>query len=380
MKQLFPKEFISSTIEHYTFHLNSRSKAIYRIIIVAFSIVLISLPYIKVGVVSSATGMIDTKMKRYELRAPVHGKLVEYRVNENRRVTSGDTLMLFDRSLIDAELNQVQIRIGDIDLLTNDLEQLIGGNHKLKAIRSSTFNIDLNRYLIALEKLEVNSRAIKRVYDRQKRLFDQKVIAASEFEKDEVKLRLSITEIELFKKQAINSWKEKALILEEERKDLAFRKDQLANEGQKYVLISPSRGELLNTRPLSVNQFIEAGIIVAELTPDTTLVANCWLSPKDIGLLYAGMNGSFRVDTFNPNDWGFLSGTISEISSDAYLIDNRPYFKVECTLNKDHLTLKNGFIRKVKKGMTVQANFHIAQRSLYQLLYDKVNNWLNPKI
>jgi hypothetical protein len=32
------------------------------------------------------------------------------------------------------------------------------------------------------------------------------------------------------------------------------------------------------------------------------------------------------------------------------------------------------------KGLTLQAEFIVARRSLYQLIYDKADDWLNPKI
>jgi len=33
-----------------------------------------------------------------------------------------------------------------------------------------------------------------------------------------------------------------------------------------------------------------------------------------------------------------------------------------------------------KKGMTLQARFIVTKRSLWQLLYDKVDDWANPNI
>ena len=53
--------------------------------------------------------------------------------------------------------------------------------------------------------------------------------------------------------------------------------------------------------------------------------------------------------------------------------------------NNDELALeiyrleKNGYKGDISKGMTLTARFLIANRSLWQLLYDKVDNWLNPK-
>lgn len=39
---------------------------------------------------------------------------------------------------------------------------------------------------------------------------------------------------------------------------------------------------------------------------------------------------------------------------------------------------KNGYKGYLKKGMTLQARFIITERTLWQLLYDKVDDWINP--
>jgi HlyD family secretion protein len=42
------------------------------------------------------------------------------------------------------------------------------------------------------------------------------------------------------------------------------------------------------------------------------------------------------------------------------------------------LKLKNGYKREIGKGMTLNARFEITERTLYELLYDKMDDWLNP--
>ena len=34
----------------------------------------------------------------------------------------------------------------------------------------------------------------------------------------------------------------------------------------------------------------------------------------------------------------------------------------------------------IKKGMTLQARFYVTRRTLFQLLYDKADDWLNPNV
>ncbi len=143
-------------------------------------------------------------------------------------------------------------------------------------------------------------------------------------------------------------------------------------------MVAPTSGELQEVVPLKPNQFVMAGLKIGEITPDSDMMVICWVTPKDIGLIEEQMSSLFLVDAFNSNEWGYLKGRVSDISSDTYLINSQPFFKVECQLEQDHLSLKNGIVGKLKKGMTVQSSFMISERTLYQLLYDKVDDWLNP--
>ncbi len=87
-----------------------------------------------------------------------------------------------------------------------------------------------------------------------------------------------------------------------------------------------------------------------------------------------------QISAFNYNQWGLLTGKIIEISNDIQLVKEQPIFKVKCALDQDFLKLKNGYPAKFKKGMTLHARFMVTKRSLWQLLYDKVDDWVNPNI
>ena len=104
----------------------------------------------------------------------------------------------------------------------------------------------------------------------------------------------------------------------------------------------------------------------------------CFIPPVDIGLLKTGNEVSFHVDAYNYKQWGIIDGVVIEIGDDMELINSNPMFKVICRLNQKTLSLKNGFEGQLKKGMTLTTKFKIAERSLFDLLYDKTDDWLNP--
>jgi HlyD family secretion protein len=73
------------------------------------------------------------------------------------------------------------------------------------------------------------------------------------------------------------------------------------------------------------------------------------------------------------------TGKVNEISNNAVSINNRPFFRVKCQLDQHCLKLKNGHIGELKKGMTLTGRFKVADRTLFQLLFDKADDWLNPR-
>ncbi|MFM7431195.1 MAG: secretion protein HlyD, partial [Flammeovirgaceae bacterium] len=87
-----------------------------------------------------------------------------------------------------------------------------------------------------------------------------------------------------------------------------------------------------------------------------------------------------QVDAFNYNQWGMATCKVIAVPQDIKLIDNKPVFEVRCSLYKDFLQLKSGYKGFLKKGMTLQARFIVTERSLWQLLYDKIAEWVNPNL
>jgi HlyD family secretion protein len=62
------------------------------------------------------------------------------------------------------------------------------------------------------------------------------------------------------------------------------------------------------------------------------------------------------------------------------MMNEQPVFRVRCSLDTKFLQLKNGYKGDLKKGMTLTGRFYLTDRSLWQLLFDKVDKWVNPKL
>jgi hypothetical protein len=111
---------------------------------------------------------------------------------------------------------------------------------------------------------------------------------------------------------------------------------------------------------------------------ESDFIGECYVPSKDIGYLQKGQLVSLQIDAFDYNYFGIVKGSIYSIDDDFFLLDKTPFFKVRCLLSEKILKLHNGYAGELKNGMSFQARFIICNRSLWQLLYDGLANWLDP--
>jgi membrane fusion protein, peptide pheromone/bacteriocin exporter len=237
-----------------------------------------------------------------------------------------------------------------------------------------------SEYLLQADTYRIQAGQAEADFKRYRKLYDRGVLSRSEFERYQLTTQVAINNWQQFKKQQVNTWQSDYLLLEKTMHELLTRSNQLRKESEQFLIISPMNGNLINVVEPGVGNLIAAGTNVAEISPDMELLADCFINPMDVGLISRHLEVSFMVDTYNYNQWGTIKGTVAEIGEDIEYLDGVPMFKVRCKLKSDHLQLKNGVRGRIKKGMTFTARFPVAKRTLWQLLYDKTDNWLNPRV
>lgn len=139
------------------------------------------------------------------------------------------------------------------------------------------------------------------------------------------------------------------------------------SRGNIMALISPADGIL----HILGQQLID-------LIPNSELCVECNVFSKDLGLLRVGLPCNIQVDAYNYNQWGMLKGMLVEIADNPTVTYQGVFYKVYSSLDKDYLELKNGHRGYLKRGMNVNCRFIVNNRRIIDLLYDNVENWINP--
>lgn len=376
-KNLFPPEIIQYTAESHFVENNKRFRLIYVGLVLAILFTITLLPLIKITVSTQSRGVVRTKYENINLQASIYGQVKYSVIHEGKPVLKGDTLLMLNTDRIDEQISHYQRQIIENKEFINDLNTLLAGSF---TVQSPRFMQEASQYKAKLEEMRVSFEMIEKEYNLAKYLYNEKVTTEMEYLQAKNKYELFQSQQDLFQKQTKNSWESERTRIARESTQIESSIRQLKDEKTEFIITAPSTGVLSNTTGLQSGSFINPGQNLAQISPDDELIVECYISPKDIGFIFLEQPVRIQVDAFNYNQWGLINGEVTHISEDIVSFENNPVFRVRCKIRQHHLTLKTGHKGYLKKGMTITCRFDLTKRSLFQLLFDKVDNWLNPNL
>jgi len=378
MPQLFPPEIIENTVECYHARISTRSKAIYGLILLMILIVFISLPLVYVDISSQSRGVIRSPYENTTIQSALYGEVVSYRMLENKSVQKGDTLIILNSDKLNEQIFLAQQKIKENDHFVSDIACLLSA--KYNQILTPKYRGEYYRYRAKLNEQQISVNYLRKELATQKTLADQKVISNFDYLQSKNNYEKANEQLKALEQDYQTNWVADQTTLNQQNIELASNIKQLEKEKNQYVILAPMSGTLLQVAGFQKGNFISPSQNLAYISSNNVLLAECYISPSDIGYIQQNQQVIFQFDAFNYHDWGMVQGNVSQVLNDVVLINQKPMFKVRCSLNKNSLKLKNGYRGDIQKGLTFTARFQLNRRSLWQLLFDKVDNWLNPKL
>ena len=354
------------------------SNTIYLASLILIITVLTTLPYLYVNVSVSSTGILRPVIEVSIIKIPVSGKVRSVYIAANQHVSRGQKLIALDSTSSQQKISFLSSEIEEDEIKIKDLRLLISGQYNPTSFLSPLYRQSLLNYLQKKQDLTIKYEKAKIDYNRNHKLYQQKVIADAEMENFIFSLDKAKNELAVLEQSQLSAWQIELQNLEKEIADHQAELKHFQKEKDDLIIRAPVNGIIENLESIYEESQVFANQDVARISPDTSLIIESFIKPSDIGLLKPDMNVRFQIDAFNYNQWGMVTGKVLSISNDVHIINDIPVFKVKCSIDKDYLQLKNGYKGFLKKGMTLQARFIVTERTLWQLLYDKVDDWLNP--
>lgn len=378
MKQIFPVEIQENSVHTLWVRRHTRTKIIYLVIILALIAILISLPFIYVDVSIQSRGTIRSVNENNAIQSAIYAEIEKIDVFENKPVAVGDTLVWLRTDELDEQIRRLEEKQDENRSFITDLDNLLTGFHS--TIFTPKYKSELSQYKAKLTEQDISLQQAENEYNVSKALFEKGVEARFEHQQTESKYKAAKSQKGLVQQQQVNNWQAERTRLEYENRDLQSQLQQYQKRKKQYVLTAPVSGNIVQYNGIQSGNFIQTGQAIAQISTSDTLLVECYVSPIDIGYIEKGQKIQVQVDTYNYQQWGLLEGEVSEVLPDIIKVDNTPSFRVRCVMNRNYLQLNNGYKGYMKKGMTVTGRFFLTKRSLSHLLFDKIDNWMNPKI
>ncbi|TWR24196.1 HlyD family efflux transporter periplasmic adaptor subunit [Mucilaginibacter achroorhodeus] len=382
--KIFPAEFMSNTAEFHFQKYNPKSNILYRMVLGFVLVAFAAIFFVKVNINVKSLGTIKSTTERTDLKALVSGRIDSMNLKENMRVTKGQILVKLTAAAINEQQQSAVTQQGEYTAQLADLEVLTNMAQKnnwskkpqlASSLYGQQFALLLQKARDAKATLELASKNNNR-YDY---LFRNKAISAAEYDAVHLQYQNALSALQLIYDDQASIWQADLNNLKSKLRSLASEGKYIEQEKDLYTLRAPVSGTLQNLKGVQTGSVIAGNEVIAEISPDNGMIAEVYVLPKDVGLIRPDNKVNFQVDAFNYNQWGLLTGKVITVSNDIFTDSKQqPYFKVRCLLDKTELKLKNGYAGHIKKGMTLQANFFVTRRTLFQLLYDKTSDWLNP--
>ena len=173
------------------------------------------------------------------------------------------------------------------------------------------------------------------------------------------------------------SQREAYQVIADNQKQNTQIESQLARAEQQLEfteLRSPVDGIVFDILPTTPGFVITTAEPAIQIIPETDLVANVFVTNKDIGFIQEGMEVELQVDAFPATEFGTIPGTLVSIGDDVLEPEeSRPFyaFAVKIELDQQYFELKTGKKIKLQAGMSIGANIKLRERSVLSLFTDQ---------
>ena len=345
-------------------------------------IFIISLPFIHTDISIKSTGITRPATERTEVKPIMTGIIETIFYKEGDKVEKDAVLLrLKDPNtkgkviLNNFEINQREQFIHDLNILTISSELETSTLDKLTA---PLYKQQLAKFTHQKQDLEASINKAKKELDINTPLAKDKIISGKEFYDIQINYQKLQSSYKAFVQEQLSTWQQELARFKLELSQYKQALNVVNTDASYYLVKAPTSGIIQGINTRYQGGLLQANETLCTISPEGDLIGECYVPTRDIGLLKVGQPVRYQMEAFDYNYFGVLTGKVAMIDNDFTVINNTPVFKVRCSFDSTQLHLKIGFTGKLKKGLNFQARFIVARRSLWQLLYDKMDDWLNP--
>ena len=313
-----------------------------------------------IGQVVPAQGKLVPAGNAHEVQAPVQGVISEVLVKNGNSVRKGQTLMRMNQDVAQAEMQGLEKQraaiLQDLSALEqkkaqkSGLEKQMPGADNLVQIKKEGYDHYNQVAGGVVSQVEILDRKAEWV-NAQRNLDQLKsdfARVSSELDQQEHEITRRLAEIDSNRAAS--------------QEKLGYHEIKATMDGVIFDLSKKSPGTVVTPKDK-----------LFDIIPGEDLVAEVFLTNKDIGFIHEGLPAVVRLDTFPFREFGEIKGTLSYLAADALPPNEEfkyPRFPAKIKLDRQFLS-HSGEKLSLKSGMAVTVNIQVRSRTLLSILTDE---------
>ena len=399
-------------------------------LVTLFLIVALAWSYFgRIDIVAVANGKISTEGSTKIIQPAVSGVVTSINVREGQHVKKGEALLALDKTTAEKDvatanqsLNAARVERdilrrlavgGNTDEIINNadlpdetkamLRQFAGSQTALSAARQQAVNGTISNYQ---QQLQFNQQAKNQLENNAQNMKNRK----AEIEKqlpnantvDKLRLQNELSNIDqritsadsavlgqnqqLLQSQSALAQAQNQSQTQIAETNSAFNNQIIASEKRiielennlvkakqilaQTTITAPVDGTVLSLTVKTIGGVVNAGQQLAQIVPEKApLYIDAALDKQDIGFVKPGQRVVVKVATYPFQRYGYLEGTVENISPDAIQDDKKGLiYKAKIKLNDEKSSKQNQL--KLLPGMSVSAEITTGQRRIIEFFLD----------
>ena len=383
----------------------------------------------RIDIVAVANGKISTEGSTKIIQPAISGVVTNINVHEGQRVKKGETLLALDKTTaekdvatVNQSLNAARVERdilrrlavgGNTDEIINNadlpdeskamLRQFASSQAALSAARQQAVNGTISNYQ---QQLQFNQQAKNQLETNAQNLKNRK----AEIEKqlpnanpvDKLRLQNELTSIDqritsadsavlgqnqqLLQSQSALTQAQNQSQTQNAETNSAFSNQIITTEKRiielennlvkakqilaQTTITAPVDGTVLSLTVKTIGGVVNAGQQLAQIVPEKApLYVDAAMDNQDVGFVKPGQRVVVKVATYPFQRYGYLEGTVENISPDAIQDDKKGLiYKAKIKLNDDKSSKQNQL--KLLPGMNISAEITTGQRRIIEFFLD----------
>ena len=383
----------------------------------------------RIDIVAVANGKISTEGSTKIIQPAISGVVTNINVHEGQRVKKGETLLALDKTTAEKDvatanqslstarverdiLRRLAVGGNTDDIINNAdlpdetkaiLRQFASSQTALSAARQQAVNGTISNYQQQLQfnqqaknQLETNAQNLKnRKAEIEKQLSNANPVDRLRLQNELSNIDQRITSADsavlgqkqqLLQSQSALTQAQNQSQIQTAETNSAFNNQIIASEKRiielennlvkakqilaQTTITAPVDGTVLSLTVKTIGGVVNAGQQLAQIVPEKApLYVDAALDNQDIGFVKPGQRVVVKVATYPFQRYGYLEGTVENISPDAIQDDKKGLiYKAKIKLNDEKSSKQNQL--KLLPGMSVSAEITTGQRRIIEFFLD----------